>query len=175
MKTNIWAKTLLTIYRYLERMAGAIDKMIETRALGSMNVSGANYSENNILSLSEKIINLSERKVKLINIKILIEDSLEKCGKSYARLLIGKYLDECTNTDLCEKFGLSHRTFFRRLSDAERRFESAMESFGFNSNRLDEYLAGEQWILMARTSILATKAGDKIDLKAPVLDRLVAI
>ena len=33
----VWAKTLLSVYRYLERIAGAIDKIIEKTGLGSAN------------------------------------------------------------------------------------------------------------------------------------------
>lgn len=173
MKSNIWAKTLLTTYRYFERMAGAIDKMVDTRAMNSMCMSGADYSTNNVLSLSEKIIELSERKVKIINLKILVENSLDRCGDSFARILIGKYIDGAKNIELCEKFGLPYRTYFRRLSDAERRFESAMSTLGFNSEKLESYLSSEKWILFAKDKILASQT-DEVEFKESSLDRLAA-
>ena len=71
MNTNIWAKTILSSYRYLERIAGAIDKMVESSGINSRDMSGVAFSNNNILSLAEKMIDLSERKVKLINLKVL--------------------------------------------------------------------------------------------------------
>ena len=44
----LWTKTLLSVYRYLERICGAIDKIILQRALNCSNVTGQNYFYNNV-------------------------------------------------------------------------------------------------------------------------------
>ena len=172
MDKNIWAKTILSTYRYLERIAGAIDKMIEDRGLYSRDMSGANFSSNNIFNLAEKLIELSERKVKLINLKILTEKALETCGDNSAGLLIAKYIDGKRNLDIIEERGLSYRTYFRRLSDAEFRFEEALAHNGYDHKKLNEYLSSEKWILEVKNRLSSLRGNQDLELSERKLDRL---
>ena len=71
MQKNIWAKTILTSYRFLEKVSDAIDRLVETRALNSFYMGGNNFSQNNVFVVSESLINLTERKKKLINLSLL--------------------------------------------------------------------------------------------------------
>lgn len=175
MSKNIWAKTILSTYRYLQRIAGAIDKMIEDRGLYSRDMSGASFSTNNILSLSEKLIELSERKIKLINLKLLTEKSLEFCGESSASLLIAKYIDGKKNMDIIEEKGLSYRTFFRRLDDAESKFEIALAHNGFTKEKIETYLSSELWIMEVKNRISALRVNQDLDVSERQLDRLAVI
>ena len=169
---NIWAKTILTSYRYLERLADAIDSMVESRGLYSRVMSGVSYSTNNIYNLADKLIELSERKVKLINIKVLTEKTLEKCGENSAKLLISRYIDEKKNAEIAEFYQLSLRTYFRRLSDAERRFEEVMAINGFGDEKLEKYLSGERWIMEIKNRIECMGSGQDFDVEERYLDKL---
>ena len=172
MTNNIWAKTILTSYRYLERLADAIDSMIESRGLYARVMSGVNYSTNNIYNLAEKLIDLGERKVKLINLKVLTEKVLEKCGESFANLLIAKYIDEKKNAEIAEFYELSLRTFFRRLSDAEKRFEEVLCRSGFNRQKIENYLKDEKWIWEVKSRIEGTRSGQEVEVEERYLDKL---
>ena len=66
MKNNTWAKTLLYTYKYLERVAQAIDDLVEEHALYSFYYSS--IENNDAERVSKKIISLIERKKRLINI-----------------------------------------------------------------------------------------------------------
>lgn len=172
MNTNIWAKTILSSYRYLERIAGAIDKMVESSGIHSRDMSGVAFSNNNILSLAEKMIDLSERKVKLINLKVLTENTLEMCGESFANILISKYLDGKRNADISQENNLSLRTYFRRLNDAEERFEQVLARKGFTYEKLDEYLKNEKWIMEVKNRLSLLRGGQELELSQTKLDRL---
>ena len=76
MKENCWSKTLLGVYNYLETIAGAIDKITMKTALNSFQFSKNNYEKNNVYNISNKLIDLSERKITLINLKILVVECL---------------------------------------------------------------------------------------------------
>ncbi len=175
MKTYGWAKTLLTAYRYLERIADALDSMIESRGLLSRNVSGINYSINNIFTLSEKIINLSERKVKLINLKVLTEKCLKKCGDKTACLLIEKYIDGRKNDDIAKRNDIAYRTLFRRLSLGEQKFQSVLDSMGFTEEKLDEYLSCEKWILEIKKRQETLRKGETFEFSSFNIDRLAVV
>ena len=92
MKNNVvWTKTMLSVYRYLQRVAGAMDRMILERGLHCTNLLGQNYFNNNVYSVTQKLIDLSQRKVTLINLKILVEETLGTIGCENAQILIEKY------------------------------------------------------------------------------------
>ena len=147
MKNDMtWTKTILTVYRYLERISGAIDKIILQSGLNSSNIVGSNYFSNNTYSVSQRIIDLSERKVTLINLKVLIETSLSEIGQIEAELLIEKYLNGLKSHELAEKFSLSMRTVFRRLINAEKALKNRLQAKGYTDMRLKYMLKDEGWI-----------------------------
>ena len=47
-KDLVWTKTLLSVYRYLERVCDAIDKIVIKNALGCVDITGQNYLQSNI-------------------------------------------------------------------------------------------------------------------------------
>ena len=144
MKSNTWAKTILTVYRYLERIAGAIDKLINRQAMNSYY---SNFTNDSVIDVANKIIELGERKVKLINIKVLTEKALEGIDELYAKLLVEKYIHSCKGDDIAKENNLAMRTYFRRLSQAENCFSSFFASKGFTEKKLSEYLKDEKWII----------------------------
>lgn len=147
MQKNIWAKTILTSYRFLEKVADSIDRLVETKALNSFYMSGQNFSKNNVYVITESLINLSERKKKLINIKLLTEKALQNCQKDYAQILIERYIDGDKAKEISLRHELSMRTYFRRLNSAETQFLCLLSQYGFNENYLQNYLLTEKWIL----------------------------
>ena len=143
---QVWAKTLLCVYRYLERIAGAIDKIIMRSALNSANIIGQNYFYNNVYTISQKLIDLSERKVTLINLKLLIEQTLGKMHQTDAQILIDKYVDGVKTKDIVERHNLSTRTAFRRIDSALKNFSWHLKLDGYSADVLEEMLKNEHWL-----------------------------
>ena len=150
MQTQIWAKTLLSSYRFLDRFAGAIDKIIEKKALSG---SSLYHMADDTLNLAQQIIDLSERKVKLINIKVLIEKSLKAMPSLEARLLIKRDIEKEPVENVLQEFQFAKRTFFRKITAAETMFMSKCVEQGFSVNRLEEYLKGENIIQEIKKSV----------------------
>ena len=143
---NIWAKTVLSAYRNLERITGAIDKLVETNAYNSFYMGGANFTNNNILSVAERLIELSGRKIRLINLKIMCDMAFENCKLSHSQILIEKYIDGNKAKEIAEKLNLTMRTYFRRLEGAEDEFAANLRMMGYNDEKIARELAGEKWI-----------------------------
>ena len=167
MKSNLWTKTILTVYKYLERIAGAIDKLVERQAINSYY---SNFANNGVEDLADKIIELSERKVKLINIKVLTENTLEKMEESSAQLLIEKYIDNDKSEIIAQRHNFPMRTYFRRQKQAEDAFTAYMALQGFSESKISEYLAGEAWIVEVFNNF-KTKEFDEV---ASFIDQKVA-
>ena len=146
-KDLVWSKTLLTSYRYLERISEAVDKIVKRTAMSGAHVTMQNYYYSNVFSISEKIINLSERKVTLINLKLLIEDILKSMNASDARILIARHIDGTKRRVLAEKQGVSIRTVFRQIEKAEKAFNKHLLYKGYDDEKLKNWLASEKWIL----------------------------
>lgn len=170
-KDLCWVKTILTVYRYLERICGAIDKIIMKSAMGSSNIVGQNYFYNNVFTISQKIIDLSERKVTLINLKLLIENSLSQIDEKDAQLLIEKYVDGLKNKNMADNLNVGLRTIFRRIDSAEMSLKSKLSAKGYNDEKLKCMLKNEAWIINTY-NIIASKNED-VELSNAYLDKAV--
>jgi len=144
---HIWPKTILSVYRYLERICDAIDKISIASALASNNISGQNYFLNNIYAISQKLLDLGERKVTLINLKLLTEDVLSKMKEIDANLLIEKYIDGRKAKEISERYKLSLRSAFRKLALAEESFNKKLNLLGYDDEKLSRMLKDERWII----------------------------
>ncbi len=162
MQNHVWGKTLLSVYRYLERIADAIDNIIEKKAVQTSSMLGSDALTHNTLALANKIIDLSERKVKLINIKLLIEKALSSMDEKGAKILILKYFDNLPCEEILKTLNLSRRTYFRRIGEMEGAFEAQCAMFGFPMERLDSYLASESWIVSVKEKFLKSNKDEKV-------------
>ena len=142
----LWTKTILSVYRYLERISNAIDKIVKRSAFASGYLSQQNYYYNNVLSVSQKIIDLSQRKITLINLKVLIEDVLKTISKKDAQILIERYIDGDKCKQIAQKYNLSIRTIFRRIESAEIAFAKTLKIKGYCESKLTNFLKDEKWI-----------------------------
>ena len=138
MQLKIWCKTFLNIYRSLEKITVAIDKIVLTTGL---NMSADVYFTAN------KIIELTNRKITLINLKLLIEKQLSELPSSYAKLLILKYVDRVRGEDIASVFNISSRTYFRRHNAALKSFELCLKRNGKDHNTLLAICKKEAWIM----------------------------
>ncbi len=154
MKENFWFKTILFVYKYLDNLAEAIDNLVERQALNSFYYFSGSSQDNSVMAVSDRIINLIDRKKKLINIKVLVSKCLRKCDKEFAQILIEKYIDNDKSEDIALRHNLSMRTYFRRLIQAEEQFASKACELGFNESRLNILLANEKWIKEVYNSFL---------------------
>lgn len=143
----VWTKTILTVYRYLERISDAIDKIVLESGLNCGKFYHQNYYYNNVLSISQKMIDLSERKVTLINLKLLTEQVLGRLKEKNVSILIARYVDGCKYREICDRCHISLRTIYRRLEVSELEFSRRLIARGYDANSLHKMLANEKWIL----------------------------
>ena len=79
-----WAKALLVAYGHLETICGAIDKTV----LG-YGINSGRYGLD-VQFCANKVIALTERKKFLINVKVLVDNTLQKLDNLNARILVVK-------------------------------------------------------------------------------------
>ena len=140
-------KTLLSVYRYLPRVANAIDKLVKSRAYNSASSCMTNISFNSSECVANSILNLSERKITLINVKIIIEKGLKSMKPSLARVLIWKYIDGLKSSEIAEKLNICIRSYFRKIKLALSSFEKALFRLGYFEDRILKLIGSEKWIM----------------------------
>lgn len=127
-------------------MTESIDKLVNKRALNSVYMGSSYFSINNVSFVADKIIELSDRKVRLINLKILTETALKNCNQKHAEILIERYVDGDKAQEIADRHSLSMRTYFRRLASAESEFSSNLSIMGYDDKKISQYLSTEKWI-----------------------------
>ena len=147
MKTNQWAKTLLYTYKYLNRITDGIDKLVDRSALNSFYYCNNNQKINEVEAVSNKIIDLIERKKRLVNIKVLVDKCLLSCDELSSQILIEKFIEDDISEDIAKRHNLNIRTYFRKQEGAESSFYACLVKMGYDDERLFKYLADERWIL----------------------------
>ena len=113
MELKIWAKTFFSVYRILNKLASSIDKFVEIKAYSSFYTSIQNLPANNMIKVSEDLTCLINKKITLINIKLLTEKILANIGEEYARFIILRYIENKKFCDISEILHISMRTALR--------------------------------------------------------------
>ena len=131
MKT-IYAKTLLFLYTGIEEILSEIDQVVEDRAVASMNDTSP------VLEQALGIIKLTEDKVKLIELKKLI-DTILKQFTSYEQVVLDyNYFKRLSREDYA-KFDFKSRTYFRKKKSIIDKFSTILTEKGIT----DEYFEKE--------------------------------
>lgn len=147
MENNNWSKTILGVYRYLPRVTYAFDRIVKTRAYNSGCCSSTNLSFNDVMNVTSTILDLTERKITLINLKLIIERALKNMDTKLAKILIFKFIDGKKSVDIAERLGVCLRTYFRKINTALTSFSKSLARLGYNEQKLFDMLCGEKWIM----------------------------
>lgn len=166
-----WSKSALSIYRYLEKMTNTIDKIV-------MDI-GKN-SNNQILQKNEttygqasKIIEYLDRKRKMINLKVAVEDCLAKLNKTDRRILALTFIDGIKSELIAQFLGVSLRTFFRKKIEALIHFNTQMVASGFDLDFFRKEYSNEKWILAVYDECILKSASDEEIINASVVRRVM--
>lgn len=137
IKQKNWGKTILTAYTYLGRLCDSIDEIIKESAVNSFYSHGYGWESNSVMGVSKKIIGLSERKIKYINLKVVTEKALKKMPKQLSKLIILKFIHQINTDEIICILNLSRRTLFRFISKALTCFMNELSVLGYTSEKLE--------------------------------------
>lgn len=133
MNVKIWCKSFLSIYHMIPSLINAIDKMVFLKSVNSSNFSLSGEATANQV---EAIFNLTQKKVNLINLKVLTDETLLEISKTSAKMIKLRYIDCICSAKAIEFSGLSRRTYFRTLKKALHEFESCFYLKLLKSNKI---------------------------------------
>ncbi len=131
MEMDIISKAFLGIYRYLNVLTKSIDRVVKIKGINSSSFN--DYYKNNTEDQTEELLALTNKKITLINIKVIVDKTLLKLKSEQARILTLKYIDNFSSKQICELMSLQPRTYFRKVNAALNEFQKHLLVF-FNSN-----------------------------------------
>lgn len=141
---KVWSKTLLSVYRYLGSLSKALDNLIVKKSVNSMFYT--NSRGHNTYDCASEIIELTQRKVNLINLKVLVDDALSKMSYENKRILILYYVDGLKTSQIAKIMGCVDRTFFRKKDEAVISFGRTLKNMGINEEKLSQMFGKEKWL-----------------------------
>lgn len=119
---KIWCKSFLSIYHIIPNIVRSIDKLVYLKSVNSSCFRLDNKNET--VDQIENIVSLTQRKVNLINLKLLTDEVLLEMNTKKAKILKLRFIDNIKCKKAIELSGLSRRTYFRTLNNAFTEFES---------------------------------------------------
>lgn len=152
-------------------MTNTIDKIILDAGINSnsqtMQKSQTTYSQ------ASKIIEFLDRKRKMINLKVAVEESLAKLSKSDRRILALVFIDGIKSEMVAQFLGVSLRTFFRKKIQALIKFNMQMIANGFDLKFFNGEYGNEKWLLSVYNECLTKSATDEEVFNVNVVRRLM--
>ncbi|MBQ7977211.1 MAG: hypothetical protein IJ301_01240 [Clostridia bacterium] len=152
MRRLIWGKTLFESYKYIGRVVGSIDRLVLESSANSYTTCS---NTNETLDKMEAVIDLIERKKRLLTIKMIIEEGVKNMDYDSAKLLIRYYVDKMDSNSIAEEFEMNRRTINRRINNAVCDCMQKIYNLGYNLKFFETLLENEGWIVGLYNSYVA--------------------
>lgn len=140
---RIWVKTLLSIYGSLPNILKLIDSII---AKNAANPFGINYGES-AMDQIDRVISLTDRKNKLLNIYLLIKKMIENATEKEKQIINYKFVNKITIPAMAQKLGCTERNVFRKINTIIDRLAASSVERGWTICFIESQLNNEPWIM----------------------------
>ena len=114
-KFKFWIKTLLSCYGKIPNIIKTVDKIIDMQASSVSFIYDIYNKEKSTFNQLEKVIDLSERKNKLLNIYVMIKNLIKTLSFNDSDFIEKKFIYNWTADDLAKEFNISLRTVYRKV------------------------------------------------------------
>ena len=148
-ETNLisYIKALLGIYKNLPNIIGILDKIIEQRAT-TLVPTNTIYGDSYLQTMNQinKVINLTERKDKLLNLYVIIENIINSLDYTDRKIAILRYTKKYTCLEIANETNITERSVFRKLNRLLEKIAVFMLKQNWNTKFLDNQIGNEAWI-----------------------------
>lgn len=144
MKKLIWGKTLFESYKYIKRLVNSLDRIIYEKSVNSY---GMSIDGKNTIESMEAVIDLIQRKKRLLLIKMIVEEGLKNIDRHDAKILIRYYLDKIELKTIADQEGKTTRTMSRLVDKMILSFMDKMSDLGYSYVKIEKMLENEGWIV----------------------------
>jgi len=144
------AKVLISAYRFIEKNCDLIDEFVYKHAINF----GPSPEYCSTYDVTNNIIDLIERKNRLINLKFIMDQLVDDLDEKDRLIILSKIKFNLTIKTFCQMFDMpSVRTAFRRMQTALEHFTRRANNSPYKE-KLEYLLDNEAWIVSLRTELL---------------------
>ena len=144
------AKVFISAYRFIEKNCDLINEFVYKHAINF----GPSPEYCSTYDVTNNIINLIERKNKLINLKLIMDKLIDDMDGQDRLIILAKMKFNLTTKSFCQMFDMpSTRTAFRRIQLALEHFTCRANNSPYKE-KLEYLLDNETWIIAMRKEIL---------------------
>lgn len=147
-----WSKSALSLYRYLNTMADTIDRLVLDMGKNSNSAVAPKY--HSTYYQANKIMELMDRKRKIVNLKVAIEDAVSKLSPIDRRIIMLVFFDGVRSETIAELLNMSLRTFFRHKASSVKRIADIMCEIGYDQSFFESEYFGEKWFMAVYNEIV---------------------
>jgi AraC-like DNA-binding protein len=126
-------KAMLDCYKNIDKLADALDKRVTDIALKSSYYVRA-------------ITDLTNQKIDLINIKVVIMDMINNLPYRYRIAAKYRYVENLKIKDIAQRLGISTRSIFRLLERTPLYCDEYLTKRGFDDEWFLENFANKKWM-----------------------------
>lgn len=153
MKKCNWCNAMLVAYSSLPQIVKDIERSIDLRVksgFGSRHL----YYGISTEELLTGILNLNQRKIRLINIKVLVDKSLQALSEREQEFIKLKFFIKKPLREVAERLGVSLRTAFRIYDRVMERVEYALHRMGFDEAWFEKEYKGDTFLDAVKERLL---------------------
>lgn len=138
------AKVLISAYRFIEKNCDLINEFVYKHAINF----GPSPEYCSTFDVTNNIINLIERKNRLINLKVIMDQLVDSLDVQDKQIILAKMRYNLSMKSFCQVFEISStRTAFRRIQTALEHFTLRANSSPYKEKM--EYLLDNENFIMA--------------------------
>ena len=165
-----WSKSTLSIYKYLSTMSETIDKIVLDSSKASNSTMLQKYQST--YYQTNKIIDYIDRKRKMVNLKVIVEDVVGRLNKTDRRIISLVYFDGVKSELIAELMGISLRTFFRKKANALKEFTLILQALGYDEDFFESEYFYEKWFMAVYDSCVLKGYDTEEDLDKYLVKRM---
>lgn len=156
VEMKYWSKSTLSIYKYLSTMSNSIDKIIIDNSKNSNSVMLQKSQTTHCQAT--KILDLIDRKRKIVNLKVIVDDVVSRLNKTDRRIITLVFFDGVKSEVASQLMGISLRTFFRRKVKALQQFALILEAIGYDEEFFEQEYFNEKWFMSVYDNCVTREA-----------------
>ena len=144
------SKVLISAYRFIEKNCDLINEFVYRHAINF----GPSPEYCSTYDVTNNIIDLIERKNRLINMKLILDEVVMELKTNDKLIILAKMRFDLSMKSLCQVFEIpSMRTAFRRVQMALEHFTMHINNSKYKE-KLEYLLDNEEWIMSMRQDLL---------------------
>lgn len=145
-KMILWIKSLISVQNNLPEIIKSVDKIIELNASSLSFTSDIYNAEKSTFAQVEKVIDLTERKNKLLNIYLISKNLLQSTSEEDRIFLKRKFIYNWSIDDLAQEYVVSPRTIFRRTEKIIEKIYETTKKKNWSLNFIKLQVSSEYWL-----------------------------